>query len=112
MTEAKLMREFWIALSVILVIAAGILFFYLKSRNKYAGPKVKGQKFARTNIFRKAKSKQTPVFNSTAIETQLLELDNDTLEIQELLTQNLSDDFKAKFTLDLETKQKKGCRYP
>ena len=49
MTEAKLMREFWIALSVILVIAAGILFFYLKSRNKYAGPKVKGQKFARTN---------------------------------------------------------------
>ena len=48
MTEAKLMREFWIALSVILVIAAGILFFYLRSRNKYAGPKVKGQKFANT----------------------------------------------------------------
>jgi hypothetical protein len=109
MTEAKLMREFWISLSVILVIAAAILFFYLRSRNKYAGPKVKGQKFARTNIFRKAKSKQTPVFNSKAVEMQLLELDNDTLEIQELLTQNLSDDFKAKFTLDLETNQKKAA---
>ena len=50
MSEAKLMREFWIGLSVILVIAAGILFFYLKSRNKYAGPKVKGQKFAAPSI--------------------------------------------------------------
>ena len=40
---------------------------------------------------------------------QLLELDNDILEIQELLTQNLSDDFKVKFTVDLETKQKKAA---
>ena len=56
MTEAKLMREFWIALSVILTIAAGILFFYLKSRNKYAGPKVKGQKFAKASIARKSKT--------------------------------------------------------
>ena len=59
MTEAKLMREFWIALSVILVIAAGILFFYLKSRNKYAGPKVKGQKFANIKINPDGKNQTT-----------------------------------------------------
>jgi hypothetical protein len=105
MSEAKLMREFWIALSVILVIAAGILFFYLKSRNKYAGPKVKGQKFANIKINRTAKSKQPVRIDSNALKTQLLEVDNEIMELQQLLSQNLSDSFKAKFTAELEAKQ-------
>ena len=109
MTEAKLMREFWIGLSVILVIAAGILFFYLRSRNKYAGPKVKGQKFAVPNNTRKAKGKQPARLDSKALETQLLEADNEIMELQQLLSQNLSDNFKAKFTADLETKQKQAA---
>jgi len=105
MSEAKLMREFWIALSVILVIAAGILFFYLKSRNKYAGPKVKGQKFANIKINRKTKSKQAIRIDSNALKTHLLEIDNEIMELQGLLSQNLSDSFKAKFTAELEAKQ-------
>jgi hypothetical protein len=109
MTEAKLMREFWIGLSVILVIAAGILFFYLRSRNKYAGPKIKGQKFAAPSITRKAKGKQPARLDSKALETQLLEADNEIMELQQLLSQNLSDNFKAKFTADLETKQKQAA---
>jgi hypothetical protein len=109
MTEAKLMREFWIALSVILVIAAGVLFFYLKSRNKYTGPKVKGQKFATPNIKRKAKGKQPPRLDSNTLQTQLLETDNEIVELQGLLDQNLNDNFKAKFTADLEAKQKQAA---
>src|SRR5208283_1265575 len=108
MTEAKLMREFWIALSVILMIAAGILFFYLKSRNKYAGPKVKGQKFANIKINRTAKSKQPIRIDSNALKTQLLEIDNEIMELQGLLSQNLSDSFKTKFTAELETKQQQA----
>jgi hypothetical protein len=103
------MREFWIGLSVILVIAAGILFFYLRSRNRYAGPKIKAQKFAAPSITRKAKGKQPPRLDSKALETQLLEVDNEIMELQQLLSQNLSDNFKAKFTADLETKQKQAA---
>ena len=106
MSEAKLMREFWISLSVILVIAVGILFFYLRSRNKYAGPRVKGQKYASVKNNRMAKVKETVRVDTQALKTQLLELDNDIQELQEALTQNLSDEYKTKFTTDLETKQK------
>ena len=106
MSEAKLMKEFWISLSVILVIAAGILFFYLRSRNKYAGPRIKGQKFANIKSNRTAKVKETVGVDTQALKTQLLELDNDIQEFQEVLTQNLSDEYKTKFTADLEAKQK------
>jgi hypothetical protein len=109
MTEAKLMKEFWISLSVILVIAAGILFFYLKSRNKYAGPKVKGQKFANIKINRTAKTKQPVRIDSNALKTQLLEVDNEIMELQGLLSNPLSDSFKAKFTAELEAKQNQAA---
>ena len=91
------------------MIAAGILFIYLKSRNKYAGPKIKGQKFAVPNFPRKAKGKQPPRLDSKALETQLLEADNGIMELQQLLSQNLSDGFKAKFTMELEAKQKQAA---
>ena len=93
MSEAKLMKEFWISLSVILVIAVSILFFYLRSRNKYAGPRIKGQKFANIKSNRTAKVKETTGIDTQALKTQLLELDNDIQEFQEVLTQNLSDEY-------------------
>ena len=106
MSEAKLMREFWIALSVILTIAAGILFFYLKSRNKYAGPKVKAQKFAKASIARKSKDKH-PKTDSEALEVEIAQLNTSISETEGILAQNLSLPMKTMLTAQMEAEKKR-----